>query len=67
MFGKDSSARALQISGADDALCAVVGIAGLSNVWAALSCCERVLLANKEALVAGGDLVMERALSLIHI
>ena len=64
VFGKDSSARALQISGADDALCAVVGIAGLSNVWAALSCCERVLLANKEALVAGGDLVMERARSL---
>ena len=64
VFGEDSSARALQISGADDALCAVVGIAGLSNVWAALSCCERVLLANKEALVAGGDLVMERARSL---
>ena len=64
VFGKDSSARALQISGADDALCAVVGIAGLSNVWAALSCCERVLLANKEALVAGGNLVMERARSL---
>ena len=64
VLGEDSSARALQISGADDALCAVVGIAGLSNVWAALSCCERVLLANKEALVVGGDLVMERARSL---
>ena len=64
VFGKDSSARALQISGADGALCAVVGIAGLSNVWAALSCCERVLLANKEALVAGGNLVMERARAL---
>ena len=61
VFGKDSSARALAISGADDALCAVVGIAGLSNVWTALSCCERVLLANKEALVAGGELVMARA------
>ena len=64
VFGKDSSARALAMAGADDALCAVVGIAGLSNVWTALSCCERVLLANKEALVAGGDLVMERARAL---
>ncbi len=61
VFGADSSARALAASGADDALCAVVGIAGLSNVWTALACCERVLLANKEALVAGGDLVMGRA------
>ena len=61
VFGSDSSARALEISGADDALCAVVGIAGLSNVWTALSCCERVLLANKEALVAGGELVIARA------
>ena len=41
-----------------------LGTAGLSNVWTALSCCERVLLANKEALVAGGDLVMERARAL---
>lgn len=64
VFGADSSAQALKMSGADDALCAVVGIAGLSNVWTALSCCERVLLANKEALVAGGELVMERARAL---
>ncbi|HIS03097.1 MAG TPA: 1-deoxy-D-xylulose-5-phosphate reductoisomerase [Candidatus Pullichristensenella avicola] len=61
VFGRDSSARALEFSGADDALCAVVGIAGLRNVWTALACCERVLLANKEALVTGGELVMARA------
>ncbi len=61
VFGKDSSRRALEMAKSDDALCAVVGIAGLSAVWTALDVCKRVLLANKEALVAGGDLVMEKA------
>ena len=60
-FGAGSSARALAEAEADDALCAIVGIAGLDAVWTALDCCERVLLANKEALVAGGNLVMEKA------
>ncbi|NLD58308.1 MAG: 1-deoxy-D-xylulose-5-phosphate reductoisomerase [Clostridiales bacterium] len=61
VFGENASARALEIAGADDALCAIVGIAGLSAVWTALRTCRRVLLANKEALVTGGSLVMERA------
>ena len=60
-FGEGSSARALAAANADDALCAIVGIAGLDAVWTALDCCERVLLANKEALVTGGNLVMEKA------
>lgn len=60
-FGEGSSARALAAAQADDALCAIVGIAGLDAVWTALDCCERVLLANKEALVTGGGLVMEKA------
>lgn len=60
-FGEGSSARALAASNADDALCAIVGIAGLDAVWTALDCCERVLLANKEALVTGGELVMKKA------
>ena len=61
IFGKNSSARALAKSGAEDALCAIVGIAGLDAVWTALDHCQRVLLANKEALVTGGNLVMEKA------
>ena len=61
IFGKDSAERALAVSGAQDALCAIVGIAGLSAVWTALDVCEHVLLANKEALVTGGDLVMKKA------
>lgn len=60
-FGEDSSARALGASGAQDALCAVVGIAGLNAVWTALDVCERVLVANKEALVTAGSLVTEKA------
>ena len=60
-FGENSTVEALVASGAQDALCAVVGIAGLDAVWAALDVCERVLLANKEALVTGGSLVTAKA------
>ena len=60
-FGPDSTVAALRASQAQDALCAIVGIAGLDAVWAALDVCQRVLLANKEALVTGGDLVTARA------
>lgn len=60
-FGSKSTVDALMASGAQDALCAIVGIAGLDAVWAALDVCERVLLANKEALVTGGELVTAKA------
>ncbi len=60
-FGPDATVRALLAARPMDALCAIVGIAGLDAVWSALDVCQRVLLANKEALVTGGDLVMARA------
>ena len=60
-FGPGSSAKALTEAAPDDALCAIVGIAGLDAAWTALDVCERVLLANKEALVTGGNLVMAKA------
>lgn len=60
-FGPDSTVKALLASQCQDALCAIVGIAGLDAVWHALDVCERVLLANKEALVTGGDLVTRKA------
>ena len=41
-----------------DVLAAVVGVAGLKAVLAARKAGKRVLLANKETLVAGGELVM---------
>lgn len=42
----------------DDVLVAVVGMRGLPAVMAARKAGRRVLLANKEALIAGGELVM---------
>ena len=60
-FGPDSTTRAMLAAWCDDALCAIVGIAGLDAVWTALDVCERVLLANKEALVTGGDLVTAKS------
>lgn len=61
IFGEDCAVKALQAAKSQDALCAIVGIAGLDAAWTALDVCERVLLANKEALVTGGSLVMEKA------
>lgn len=60
-FGADCSVRALEAVRPDAALCAITGIAGLDAVWTALDVCVQVLLANKEALVTGGDLVCEKA------
>jgi len=60
-FGADCSVRMLEAVKPDSALCAITGIAGLDAVWTALDLCREVLLANKEALVTGGDLVMEKA------
>ena len=60
-FGPDSTTRAMLAAWCDDALCAIVGIAGLDAVWNALDVCQRVLLANKEALVTGGDLVTAKS------
>ena len=60
-FGHDACVNALKAAKSQDALCAIVGIAGLDAVLAALDVSERVLLANKEALVTGGNLVMEKA------
>lgn len=60
-FGADCSVKALEAAKSDAALCAITGIAGLDAVWTALDVCQQVLLANKEALVTGGDLVMEKS------
>lgn len=60
-LGENASVQALTAVQPQDALCAIVGIAGLGTVWQALDICERVLLANKEALVTGGDLVIAKA------
>lgn len=60
-FGEKCLREAAVFEGADDVLVSVVGVAGLAGVLDALSVGKRVLLANKEALVAGGELVMAAA------
>ena len=60
-FGEGFLTRVLEAAKADDVLSAVVGIAGLPAALKALETSERLLLANKESLVTGGHLVMEKA------
>ena len=60
VFGKEALTLAAQCD-CDDVLVSVVGMAGLSSVLCALRHKKRVLLANKEALVAGGQLVTKAA------
>ena len=61
IFGEDAITRIARDADAQDVLVSVVGIAGLSAVMAALHSGKRVLLANKEPLVAGGALVTQAA------
>ncbi len=58
-FGPGALEEAARDVPADDVLVSVVGMAGLPAVLAARESGKRVLLANKEALVAGGRLVMD--------
>ncbi len=60
VFGEEALLTAARMD-CEDVLVSVVGMAGLKSVLAALEANHRVLLANKEALVAGGQLVMEAA------
>ena len=57
-FGKQGLIEAAVLPGVDTVLDAVMGMAGLEAVLAAGKAGKKVLLANKEALVAGGALVM---------
>ena len=61
MFGEDVLTRVVRACDADDVLVSVVGVVGLTAVMEALACGKRVLLANKEPLVAGGELVTAAA------
>ncbi len=61
VMGKDALRIAAAEVPADMVLVSVVGIAGLQSVMDALRAERQVLLANKEALVTGGHLVMDAA------
>ncbi len=58
-FGTKALIEAARLPEVDTVLDAVMGMAGLEAVLAAGKAGKKVLLANKEALVAGGALVME--------
>ena len=57
-FGPDALERVAKEAEGQDVLAAVVGVAGLKAVVAARQAGKRVLLANKETLVSGGEMVM---------
>ena len=61
LSGKEALRAAITETGADQVLVSIVGIAGLQSVMDALEAGCQVLLANKEALVTGGHLVMDLA------
>jgi 1-deoxy-D-xylulose-5-phosphate reductoisomerase len=61
LIGPDGLAALTPVTGADLALVAVVGIAGLGPTLTALGAGADVALATKEVLVAGGALVMDTA------
>ena len=61
VMGKEALRVAAAEVPADMVLVSVVGIAGLQSVMDALNANRQVLLANKEALVTGGHLVMDAA------
>lgn len=58
-FGIDAPEKIASLSETDDVLDAIVGLAGIGSVIAARKNGKRVLLANKETLVAGGKLIMD--------
>ncbi|MDD2649153.1 MAG: 1-deoxy-D-xylulose-5-phosphate reductoisomerase [Eubacteriales bacterium] len=57
VFGDAALRAGAESAEADDVLVSVVGVCGLPATLAALKSGKRVLLANKETLVAGGALV----------
>lgn len=59
--GIDGICQAAALEGADIVLNSVVGMVGLRPTLAAIAAGHDVALANKETLVAGGDLVMRAA------
>ena len=61
VMGPDALRAAACDPAAEQVLVSVVGIAGLESVMEAIHAGKQVLLANKEALVTGGHLVMDAA------
>jgi 1-deoxy-D-xylulose-5-phosphate reductoisomerase len=61
LSGEDGISRAAAYEGSDFVLCAIVGAAGLMPTLSAIRSGKAIGLANKEALVMAGGLVMREA------
>ncbi|HVZ43070.1 MAG TPA: 1-deoxy-D-xylulose-5-phosphate reductoisomerase [Ramlibacter sp.] len=59
LWGADALERIASHEEVDTVMAAIVGAAGLASCLAAARAGKRLLLANKEALVVGGELFME--------
>lgn len=59
--GRDAASAAATCVGADVVVAGISGFAGLPSTWAAVAAGKQVLLANKEALVASGNLLLDEA------
>jgi 1-deoxy-D-xylulose-5-phosphate reductoisomerase len=57
--GPEAMAEAVAAGNVDVVMAAIVGAAGLPSTLAAVRAAKRVLLANKEALVMAGELLMD--------
>ena len=61
LFGAEALESVARHAGTDAVMAGIVGAAGLASTLAAVRAGKRVLLANKEALVMAGPLVMRAA------
>jgi len=61
LFGSAALERVAADPGCDAVMAAIVGAAGLASTFAAVRAGKRVLLANKEAMVIAGPLVIREA------
>ena len=59
--GDESVLQVLEMDSIDLVLIAIVGFAGLKPTLKAIECRKQIALANKEALVVAGEIVMEKA------
>ena len=61
LYGDEGYAAVASCPGADIALLAIVGAAGLKPALAAIESKKDIALANKETLVMAGEIIMQRA------
>ena len=61
VYGTAGTVRVATLAGADFVVSAIVGVAGLEATYAAVLAGKTVGLANKECLVAAGDLILSAA------